>query len=258
MAAPPTLKRTLAAIEAELFTAVRLKVETKERIKRLRTERDTHEDFVARCRKAARAGLERELPPYLFDVLVAHPRDPEKYGALLGYSIEHEHHSRYIKDGIYSSQLLITARFEKKTINYEQDTDNGSWAFPTIHLPNGVDKKQRPSMTQRALWTRALEMNGDDTGEAFVSLCEDAFSLIDDFEDKVVDAPLRDIEAYRRIYCKLPNVTADDMRELYGLQAFAWLSEGRSLDALDINELVCRVNAGKDLFDTSMWDEEKK
>jgi hypothetical protein len=244
-------KRPLTEIETELETAERLKTETKERIKRLRTERDAHEDFVAKQRAASRALLEQQLPPYLFEVLVAHPRDPELYGSLLSFSIEKKRHSRYLKDGLYASELLITARFEKKTVDYVQDADTGGWSYPPVPLPLALDGNQRPTMTQQQVWARALKLNKDDTGKAFIALCEDAYCLIDDFEDKEVAAPLREVEVYRRLHCKLPHLTADDVREFNRLEAYSWEVD---LEAMDGEDLARRLNESKDLFDSRVWE----
>lgn len=252
-----TLKRPLSEIETELEAAERTKAETKDRVKRLRTERDAHAEFQARVRRNEVASLEDELPPYLFDALVRHPIDPDKYGALCAYDIEHVRHSREVKDGIYADQLLITARFEKKTVNYELDTDNGSWEYPVIVEPKSI-KKQRPTMTQQQVWDAALRFNQNDVGLAFIVVCAHCYRLIDDFEDTVVDAPLGDVELYCRLQCKLPHVTADELREFYALDAYHWLAKGDPLDRIDMDEQARRVNATRNLFDTTLFKEARK
>jgi hypothetical protein len=241
-----SLKRPLSAIDEELAEVGRLERELQHRAKRLRQERDAHEDHEERVRLREREALMLELPPYLFDALVRTPLDAKNYGALRSYSIEFAPNSREIKDGIFADELLIVACFEKKTIAYSRDTSNGDHESHAIDIPTSL-KKDRPRITQQQLWERALCLNLDDTGLAFIVLCNDCYQLIDDFEDACVDAPLRDVETYRRIQCKTPLVTESDLRELYDLEMFAWLKAARA-DDTDFASRVLRVNQELDVL----------
>jgi hypothetical protein len=245
--APASKKRTLAEVETELEAAQRLKEETKGRIKRLKTEREDHPQHQEHLKKSREEGLKRRLPPYLYEALVAKPMDPEKYGALQYFSISHERHSRRVKKGVYADQLLIDVVFEKQSIEYEVDTENGSWESHDIVIPGHIMIEQRPTCTQQELWDRALKANKGNVGYALVVLCRDCYMLIDDFEDTDVDAPLIECELYRLLQCKLPNVTRDDLIEFYGTDMMADFYD-QAVKVKDIDACVKRVNETRDLF----------
>jgi hypothetical protein len=239
------LKRPLSEIETELDEAVRLEAETKGHIKRLCVERDTHEEYIARMRHVERAWLAARLPPYLYEALVRTPIDPESYGALRGYSIKN---GRHINDDL----LKIKVVFEKKTIKYELD-DSLSRERPSINMPTEPPTTGW-TMTQEAFWNKALELNNGDVGLALIVLCRDCYRRVAYFEDKNVKAPLYELDVLRSIQCKLPHVTADDMRKLCALEMFSWLAKFQCDYS---EEQVRRINASRYLFSTTLYMETK-
>jgi len=241
----PSLKRTLEDIETDLETAERTAKEWEGRAKRLRQEKTNHPDAVRKRAAAARNRMQYILPPYLFEALVASPSPT--YGALENFDISWEHHSREIKDGIYTSELSIDLCFERRSICFTCDTDNGMAESHHIVWP-----KKTETMTQQELWTQALALNNNDVGLAFIVVCYDAWVLVDDFEEMFeyddCCLAIEEVEVLRRLRAKVGHLTTEELTEFYGLRLTDWLTKGVDLTKVDMDAQVRRVNKTKNIW----------